>query len=89
MAAESVADATCPQSEPEYPGMYGAAPVHGNYTDDASLHLWCANALAILVSSPTAAVSLLNEDAQDALRYLLRCEVQRSMNAQKAEAGNG
>lgn len=27
------------------PEQYGAAPLKGNYTTDASAHLWCAQAL--------------------------------------------
>ena len=66
------------------PSVYGADPVLGNYTTDAAMHLWCANALAIVVLSPDATFDSWNDDIQDAVRYLLRCEIERAMNAEKA-----
>jgi len=77
MAIESLA------TDPE---QYGAAPVKGNYTSDASMHLWCANALACIVSNDESTFGCANADIQAALRYLLRCEIGRARAAQAAEA---
>lgn len=67
-----------------YPMPCDAEPVQGNYTTEAGLHLWCAHALSALVSSPDTALEEFNDDIQEAVRFLLHCEVQRAMNAQKA-----
>lgn len=77
MATESVA------TDPE---MYGAPPMLGNYTGDADMHLWCANALARVVATPDAAFESWNDDIQDAIRYLLSCEVSRAKHAHAGEA---
>lgn len=71
----------------EDPSMYGAKPVHGNYTDTASLHLWCAHALSCLLAAPEESFETLNDDLQAALRHLLLREVARAKKAQ--EAGHG
>lgn len=68
------------------PRMHGAPPVLGNYTDDASEHLRCANALAQMVSSPELTFESWHADFQDAVRYLLSCETARARNALAAEA---
>lgn len=77
MATESVA------TNPE---MYGAEPVHGNFTAEAEMHLWCANALSLALANPENPIDDMNEDAQAALRYLLSCEVGRAMQAARARA---
>ena len=71
-------------SEHENPSMYGAKPVHGNYTDAASMHLWCAEALSCLLSTPADPVENLNDHLQEALRYLLMSEIGRAKCAQAA-----
>lgn len=71
----------------ENPSMYGAKPVHGNYTEAASIHLWCAHALACALASPGDPIENLNDDLQQAIRHLLLCEVARAKCAQ--EAGHG
>jgi hypothetical protein len=65
---------------------YGAAPVRGNYTSDVDGHLWCANALAIMVANPSIALEELNDDAQEAIRYLLSTEIARAKHASVAGA---
>lgn len=77
MATESVA------ADPAY---YGADPVKGNYTDDAHMHLWCANALSSIVANDESTFGDANDDIQAALRYLLSREVARARSAQAAEA---
>lgn len=67
------------------PDAYGAPPSHGNFTHEASEHLWCASALATLVATPEAALEELNDDIQAALRYLLHCEIRRARQAEAAE----
>lgn len=79
MANESVEQAAIP------PDMYGANPLKGNFTGDSDMHLWCANALACVVSS-TDAMETFHDDIQEALRYLLHCEVSRAWQANKARA---
>lgn len=69
------------------PEQHGAAPAKGNYTTEASAHLWCADALASLVANDEATYANANEDIQAALRYLLACELRRARAAQAAEAG--
>ncbi len=76
MASESVATR---------PDTYGTDPVHGNFTDEAETHLWCAQALATLVASPEESLSSLNDDLQEALRYLLQREVSRARSAAQAK----
>ncbi len=58
-------------------------PVEGRFTHDAETHLWCAEALAVYLTDHSLAQ--LNEDIQDGLRYLLRCEIGRARNAWRAE----
>lgn len=76
MATESVATR---------PDTYGAHPVHGNYTDEAEAHLWCAQALATLMTAPEESFSSLNDNLQEALRYLLQREVSRARSAAQAK----
>lgn len=76
MAIESVA--TNPES-------YGADPMHGNFTDESSAHLWCANSLSIALQDPARPIGELNDDIQAGLRYLLSREVSRAMKASEAE----
>jgi len=71
--------------EPERANAYGAAPSLGNFTEDAHAHLWCAHALAILVATPDMALEELNDDAQNALRYLLSCKIRRAKHAEDAK----
>ena len=66
------------------PDAYEAPPSHGNFTHEASEHLWCASALATLVATPEAALEELNDDIQAALRYLLHCEIRRARQAEAA-----
>ena len=68
-----------------YPLAHNAPPVQGNFTTTAEMHLWCANALSAVLSDPEAALEEWNDDIQAALRYLLHCEVERAMHAQRAE----
>ena len=79
MATGSVAD------DPEF---YGAAPIKGNFTTDATAHLWCAGALAAFVANDEASFGHANEDMQAALRYLLSCEVRRAQAALASEAAD-
>jgi hypothetical protein len=67
--------------ETAHPEMYGAPPQRGNYTDDASMHLWCANALAAALAAPEEPILGLNDDIQSALHYLLSREVSRARSA--------
>jgi len=67
------------------PEQYGAAPAKGNFTTDASAHLWCAAALGYLVANDEATFANANDDIQAALRHLLACEVGRARAAQLAE----
>ena len=67
------------------PEMHGAAPVKGNYTTDASGHLWCAVALSHVVANDQA-FGMWNTDIQAALRWLLTCEIERAKAAQAAGA---
>lgn len=67
------------------PGMYGADPVYGNFTEEAHAHLWCANALSVALQDPTRSIGELNDDIQEALRYLLSREVTRARHASTAE----
>lgn len=67
------------------PERFGADPVKGNYTGDAYMHLWCAEALAKVVSTPEAALESWHDDIQEALRYLLSCEVSRARAALQGE----
>ena len=67
--------------------MYGADPVHGNFTASADMHLWCAGALSQLVATPDASLSSMNDDIQATIRYLLSCEIRRAEKAQAAGAG--
>ena len=66
------------------PAQYGAAPIKGNYTGDAYMHLWCAGALSAVVGNDDA-FGDWNNDIQAALRYLLACEVRRARAALAAE----
>lgn len=66
------------------PSLYGASPVFGNYTDDASGHLWCAAALSTFVANDEATFGGANDDIQAALRYLLSCEIRRAQAAMAA-----
>lgn len=68
----------------EDPSMYGAKPVHGNYTDTASLHLRCAHALSILLATPEEPIQNLHDDIQQALRHLQMSELGRALKAQAA-----
>lgn len=68
------------------PEQYGAAPVKGNYTTDASAHLWCAQALGYLVANDEAAFGHAHDDIQAALRHLLACEIGRAHAALAADA---
>lgn len=77
MASESVAT---------YPEAYDADPVHGNFTTDAETHLWCANALCKLVVTPAVSLGEMNDDIQEAIRYLLSCEISRAKQAATAQA---
>ena len=77
MATESVATR---------PDRYGADPVHGNFTDESHMHLWCAQALAIVLTTPERPVDELNDDIQEALRSLLASEISRAKQAAKAES---
>lgn len=77
MATETVA------TNPD-PEVFGAEPVHGNFTTDAGTHLWCAHALSLLVASPDEPLSTLNDDLQQAVRYLLECEIGRARKAEQA-----
>lgn len=79
MANESVEQAAI------HPEMYDAEPLKGNFTTSSDMHLWCANALACLVSS-TDAMETFNDDIQEALRHLLHCEVSRARQANRARA---
>ena len=76
---------TVAQQAQSRPNAYDAAPSQGNFTEDASAHLWCASALAILVATPEMALEEINDDAQAALRYLLQCEIRRARHAEAAE----
>jgi hypothetical protein len=69
------------------PAMHRALPMLGNYTHDAYLHLWCAQALAQFVASE-AAYSIWADDIREALRWLLSCEVRRAHVAASAERGD-
>ena len=80
MASESVT------TSHEDPATYGARPVKGNYTEDATLHLWGAKALAKVVANPEAFVQW-NSDIQEALRWLLSREIDRANSALRAEKG--
>lgn len=75
MAIESVAT---------HPESYHAEPVHGNFTGDAAMHLWCADALAAVLAAPNEPVDSLNDELQEALRYLLHCEIRRARQAEAA-----
>ena len=77
MAIESVATR---------PDTYDADPVQGNFTDEAHAHLWCAHALAIVLTAPERPVDELNDDIQEALRYLLSSEVSRAKKAAAAQS---
>lgn len=66
------------------PERYGADPVKGNFTTSAEMHLWCANALAVVLSAPEHPVSNLDDDLQAALRHLLQCEIERGLKANAA-----
>lgn len=68
------------------PEVYDALPVHGNFTDEAHAHLWCAHALSIVLTAPERPVDELNDDIQEALRYLLSSEVSRAKKAAAAES---
>jgi hypothetical protein len=75
----------------KHPAIYGADPVRGNFTDDSSMHLWCAQALAAVVACRDSMESW-NDDIQDALRYLLAKEVARANKAsdyERAERAGG
>ena len=76
MASEGVA-----VIETAHPEMYGAPPQRGNYTDDASMHPRCANALAAALAAPEDLILELNDDIQSGLHYLLSCEVSRARAA--------
>ena len=67
------------------PEMHGAPPVKGNFTTDASGHLWCAAALLHVVANDEA-FGMWNDDIQAALRWLLTCEIERAKAAKAAEA---
>ena len=68
------------------PEHYEATPIKGNYTTEAASHLWCASALASIVSCDTATFASVNDDIREALRYLLACEIRRAKAAQAAES---
>lgn len=68
------------------PEQYGAAPLKGNYTTDASAHLWCAQALGYLVANDEATFGHAHGDIQAALRHLLACEIGRAHAALAADA---
>lgn len=68
-----------------YPEMYDAPPLQGNYTTDAHMHLWCSQALGAVVGSKDA-MEVWNDDIQEALRYLLACEIKRAAQAHAAES---
>jgi len=67
------------------PEIHGAQPIKGNFTTDASAHLWCAAALSHVVANDEA-LGMWNDDIQAALRWLLTCEIERAKAAQMAEA---
>lgn len=66
------------------PQMYGAKSVHGNYTEEAEMHLWCASALSCLVATPEVSLKQFNDDIQAAIRYLLKSEIHRAQKAAEA-----
>ena len=70
------------------PELHGATPVKGNYTTDSTAHLWCASALAHVVANDDA-LAMWADDVQQALRFLLSCEVSRARAAALAEASMG
>ena len=80
MAPESVA-----AIETISPEMHGASPIKGNYTGDADMHLWCAEALARIVGCPEMSFAEWHDDIQNAVRFLLSCETSRAMMALKGE----
>ena len=51
------------------PEKHGAAPVKGNYTTDAETHIWCAEALAMVMAWKDVSFGELPADVQDALRH--------------------
>lgn len=66
--------------------IYGADPVHGNFTSSAETHLWCARALSALVATPESPLDEMNDDIQAAIRFLLSCEIERAQKAVAAGA---
>ena len=68
------------------PGQHGAAPAKGNYTTQASAHLWRADALAPLIANDEAIYGNADENMRAALRYLLVCELRRARATQVGEA---
>ena len=83
--AEEAPD-TGPRKREGDPGQYDAEPMHGNFTEESGVHLWCADALATMISTPDAALEEWNDDIQAAVRYLLSCEVGRARQAARAES---
>lgn len=67
------------------PEKHGAAPVKGNYTTDAETHIWCAEALAMVMAWKDVSFGELPADVQDALRHLLMNEMTRARQAKAAE----
>ncbi len=66
--------------------LYDAAPAPGNFTDDVSAHIWCAESLAILLTGEGQKVlSVLNDNVQDGVLYLLASELRRARQALAAE----
>ena len=74
-----------PYLEREDPQKYGAAPVLGNYTESPQIHLLCAEALAVLLSTDEPPSSL-DDGYRDALQELLKCEVRRGRYAMDGES---
>jgi hypothetical protein len=66
------------------PDMHDAEPVFGNFTGEASQHLWCASALATVVASEV--LDSFNDNIQSAMRFLLSQEVRRAEKAQEHES---
>ncbi|MBP7158916.1 MAG: hypothetical protein KBA36_08910, partial [Thermomonas sp.] len=67
------------------PEKHGAPPIKGNYTGDADMHLWCADALARIVGCPEMTFDQWHDDIQNAVQFLLSCETSRAMMAFKGE----
>ena len=66
---------------------YGAKPVLGNYTSEASMHLWCAESLAhTLTGAGLENFDQWNDNIRDGVLYLLSQEIRRARQALRAES---